>query len=49
MSILLPLMRCASLHAGAKAAALGRLQRAGLPVPDSVVIPTGVTDGDWPG
>ncbi|MEU2354396.1 PEP/pyruvate-binding domain-containing protein [Streptomyces misionensis] len=49
MSILIPLMRCASLHAGAKAAALGRLQRAGLPVPDSVVIPTGITDGDLAG
>ncbi|MFI2736657.1 PEP/pyruvate-binding domain-containing protein [Streptomyces sp. NPDC018711] len=49
MSILTPLTNCDPSHVGAKAAALGRLQHAGLPVPDSVVIPTGVTDGDLAG
>ncbi|MEU8759526.1 PEP/pyruvate-binding domain-containing protein [Streptomyces sp. NPDC048659] len=45
MSILIPLTGCTPSRAGAKAAALARLQHAGLPVPDSVVVPTGVTDG----
>ncbi|MFJ1662402.1 PEP/pyruvate-binding domain-containing protein [Streptomyces anthocyanicus] len=45
MSIPIPLTGCTPSRAGAKAAALARLQHAGLPVPDSIVIPTGVTDG----
>ncbi|MFI7087625.1 PEP/pyruvate-binding domain-containing protein [Streptomyces anulatus] len=44
MSIPIPLTGCTPSRAGAKAAALARLQHAGLPVPDSIVIPTGVTD-----
>ncbi|MFH9561242.1 PEP/pyruvate-binding domain-containing protein [Streptomyces globisporus] len=49
MSIPIPLTGCTSSRAGAKAAALARLQHAGLPVPDSIVIPTNVTDRDLAG
>lgn len=49
MTFLTTLTDTAPSRAGAKAAALSRLQQAGLPVPDSAIIPVNVTDSDLPG
>lgn len=49
MTFLTTLMDAAPSRAGAKAAALACLQQAGLPVPDSAVIPVDVADSDLPG
>ncbi|MGC5000730.1 PEP/pyruvate-binding domain-containing protein [Streptomyces sp. DT195] len=49
MTTLIPLSACDPARAGAKAAALGRLLHAGLPVPDSAVVPLGAANSDLPG
>jgi pyruvate,water dikinase len=49
VTVLTTLTACDPARAGAKAAALGRLLHAGLPVPDSAVIPLSVADSDLPG